>query len=102
VPKILQWIRDANRERERDHRPLYSIMDAAQFLEGARERLPLALAAEAALAPRGRRADAGLVIEPTTGPVAEGPVDASVATPVPVPAPVPVPVRVPMDASAAP
>jgi peptidoglycan/xylan/chitin deacetylase (PgdA/CDA1 family) len=46
VPKILRWIGDTNRERTEQNRPLYEIMDAPRYLEGARARLPQIRAAE--------------------------------------------------------
>jgi len=60
---VLRWIKTENREREQAGRPIYRVVDAAEFIEGARERLPLILAARQAEADRSRRrrrdADAG-------------------------------------------
>jgi peptidoglycan/xylan/chitin deacetylase (PgdA/CDA1 family) len=53
VPKILRWIRESNRERLDQGRPVYEIMDAPRYLEGARVRL------EAMQAPATVRSDAG-------------------------------------------
>lgn len=67
VPKILRWIGDTNRERSEQNRPLYEIMDAPRYLEGARARLPQIRAAEAAAQPVGRRRDdGGAAPEPET------------------------------------
>ncbi len=77
VPKILRWLDETNRERQEQGRPVYEVMDAPRFLEGARARLPMIEAAERAAQPRARDAgaDAGdaSVVEPTTGPVTEVP-----------------------------
>jgi peptidoglycan/xylan/chitin deacetylase (PgdA/CDA1 family) len=52
---ILRWIKTENRERERAGRPVYRVVDAAEFIEGARERLPLILAERQAEVERLRR-----------------------------------------------
>ena len=44
---ILRWLVTENRDREREHRPVYRIVNPAEFIEGARERLPLIAAARA-------------------------------------------------------
>lgn len=44
---VLRWLVTENRDRERDHRPTYRIVNAAEFMDGARERLPLIAAARA-------------------------------------------------------
>lgn len=85
VPKILRWLDRENRDREQAGRPPYVVLDPARYLEGARARLPMIRAAEALAqgSPRARdagRADVAAAVEPTTGPVAEGPVDAAVGT----------------------
>ncbi len=79
VPKILRWLDESNRERRDAGRPVYDILDAPRFLEGARARLPMIEAAEAAAQPRVRDAGArdgsadATAVEPTTGPVTEVP-----------------------------
>ncbi len=56
---VLQWLEGGNRPRPADPRPTYRVVDAAEFLVGARERLPL-IQAEIAAAERERRhADRG-------------------------------------------
>jgi peptidoglycan/xylan/chitin deacetylase (PgdA/CDA1 family) len=52
---VLRWIKTENRERERAGRPMYRVVDAAQFIEGARERLPQILAARQAEESQSRR-----------------------------------------------
>lgn len=69
VPKVLRWIGDTNRERTEQNRPLYEIMDAPRYLEGARARLPQIRAAEQI--GQGRRRDE------STGDAAVGTVDAA-------------------------
>lgn len=51
---ILRWIATENRDRERTHRMPYRIVNAAEFIEGARERLPLIQAARSAAERHGR------------------------------------------------
>lgn len=57
VPKILRWIEETNRERAIEGRAPYEILDAARYLAGARERIPLIRAALHEEAPQ--TADAG-------------------------------------------
>jgi len=62
VPKILRWIETENRDRAAHGRPLYTILDPARYLEGARTRLPLLAAQQSeedARTARSRTADAG-------------------------------------------
>ena len=60
---VLRWIKTENRERSDAGRPTYRVVDAAEFYEGARERLPLIQAQREAEDSRTRRrrggADAG-------------------------------------------
>jgi peptidoglycan/xylan/chitin deacetylase (PgdA/CDA1 family) len=74
VPKILRWLDETNTERRAQGRPVYDILDAPQYLEGARARLPMIRAAEQAARPRTRDAGAPVdasLVEPTTGPVTQ-------------------------------
>jgi len=66
VPKILRWITDTNRERAAQNRPVYEIMDAPRYLEGARARLPLIRAAEQSTQTAGRRHEDAAMPEPET------------------------------------
>jgi peptidoglycan/xylan/chitin deacetylase (PgdA/CDA1 family) len=72
VPRILRWIDETNRERAREGRAPYTIMDAPRYLAGARERLRLL---PGAAAPRDAGADS---LEPPTGAVGGGDPDAQV------------------------
>ncbi len=74
VPKILRWLHDTNRERQEQGRPVYEILDAPRYLEGARTRLPMIHAAEAQAQAQTRTRDAGhepvdASVEPTAPPV---------------------------------
>ncbi len=63
VPKILRWIETENRDRAAHGRPVYTVLDPARYLEGARARLPqleAQQAADDARATRGRPQDAGV------------------------------------------
>lgn len=52
---VLRWIKTENREREAAGRAPYRIVDAPDFIEGARERLPLIRAQREADESRSRR-----------------------------------------------
>lgn len=80
VPKILRWIERTNAERVLAGREPYRVLDPAEYLEGARARLPMIIEAERvaeAAQSRSRRHDGGSAdvgaqsAEPTTGPVTE-------------------------------
>ncbi|MBL8680553.1 MAG: polysaccharide deacetylase family protein [Myxococcales bacterium] len=62
---VLRWIKTENRERGDAGRPLYRVVDAAEFYDGARERLPMIQAQRDAEDARSRRrrggSDAGAV-----------------------------------------
>jgi peptidoglycan/xylan/chitin deacetylase (PgdA/CDA1 family) len=80
MPKIIRWLERENASREQAGRAPYVVLDPARYLEGARTRLPLIQAADALAntnPPRARDAgSAEAAVEPTTGVVGEGPVDA--------------------------
>jgi peptidoglycan/xylan/chitin deacetylase (PgdA/CDA1 family) len=52
---VLRWLATENRERADAGRAVYRIVDAAEFIEGARERLPSILAGRAEADARDRR-----------------------------------------------
>jgi peptidoglycan/xylan/chitin deacetylase (PgdA/CDA1 family) len=52
---VLRWLVTENREREQAGRPTYRVVDAAEFIEGARERLPTIRANREAAESRDRR-----------------------------------------------
>jgi peptidoglycan/xylan/chitin deacetylase (PgdA/CDA1 family) len=52
---VLRWLVTENREREQAGRPTYRVVDAADFIEGARERLPTIRANREAAEARDRR-----------------------------------------------
>lgn len=52
---VLRWIKTENRERAAAGRPQYRVVDAAEFYEGARERLPMIRAEREAEEARSRR-----------------------------------------------
>ncbi len=52
---VLRWVKTENRERDQAGRPIYRIVDAAEFIEGARERLPVIRAQREADEARSRR-----------------------------------------------
>ena len=83
MPKIIRWLERENAARELAGRAPYTVLDPARYLEGARARLPQIQAAEAlANGNRPRSRDGGAAdataVEPTTGVMGEGPVDAGV------------------------
>ena len=86
MAKIIRWLDRENSDREQSGRAPYVVLDPARYLEGARARLPQIQAADALVnsSNRGRSrdagADAGPAVEPTTGVVGEGPVDAGAVT----------------------
>lgn len=86
MAKIIRWLDRENSDREQSGRAPYVVLDPARYLEGARARLPQIQAADALVnnANRGRSrdagADAGPAVEPTTGVVGEGPLDAGAAS----------------------
>lgn len=53
---VFRWLETENRERAQRGRPLYRVVDPAEFLEGARERLPLILAEQEQAARQARSA----------------------------------------------
>lgn len=52
---VLRWLKTENREREQAGRPIYRVVNAAEFIEGARERLPQIQAQREANDARARR-----------------------------------------------
>ena len=52
---VLRWLKTENREREQAGRPIYRVVNAAEFIEGARERLPQIRAQREADDARSRR-----------------------------------------------
>jgi peptidoglycan/xylan/chitin deacetylase (PgdA/CDA1 family) len=83
MPKIIRWLEHENADRELAGRAPYVVLDPAHYMEGARARLPQIQAADALLNGNNpaRHRDAGpdaTAVEPTTGVMGEGPVDAGV------------------------